>query len=112
MKKALTITTLCCAFVLAMGLAACGGSPSGSTASGSAASSSASSSTDAAAKAQAALDEGLGYWFATGEGGYDKEKARAAFQQAADGGSAEGWYWLGVLAQCDTSIDRWPQVIE
>ena len=112
MKKALTITTLCCAFVLVMGLAACGGSPSGSTASGSAASSSASSSTDAAAKAQAALDEGLGYWFATGEGGYDKEKARAAFQQAADGGSAEGWYWLGVLAQCDTSIDRWPQVIE
>ena len=99
---------------MAMGLAACGGSSSGSATSES---SSVASSPEAAsspddATAKAALDEGLGYWFGAGDNGYDKEKARAAFQKAADDGSAEGWYWLGALAQCDTGTDRWPQVIE
>lgn len=116
MKKMLTIATICCALVLAMGLVACGGSSSGSAASGSAASNSAASGSGSAASssgdAKAALDEGIGYWFGSGPNGYDKEKARAAFQQAADKGSAEGWYWLGAVRQIDTDADRWPQVIE
>ncbi len=73
--------TVCCAFTLALMPVACGGSSSGSA-------SSASSSENATAKqateTKAALDEGLGYWFGTGTAGYDKEKARAAFQKAAD----------------------------
>ena len=108
-KKPLVIATTFCAFALAFALAGCGNSSSSETSSQGASRASAETT---AAEAQAALDEGLGYWFGTGAEGYDKERARAAFQRAADGGNAEGWYWLGVLAQHDTSADRWPQVIE
>lgn len=117
MKK-VAIVIMCCAFALTLGLAGCGGSSSGSAASGSASgqSASASSSEDAAAKqaaeAQEALDSGIEYWYGTGDEGYDKEKARTAFQKAADLGNAEGWYWLGVVAEIDVEADRWPQVIE
>lgn len=108
-KKLLAIATVCCVFVLAFALVGCSSSSSSGMSSESTARTAAETQ---AAEAQAALDEGLGYWFGTSAEGYDKEKARAAFQRAADGGSAEGWYWLGVLAQCDTNTDRWPQVIE
>lgn len=52
----------------------------------------------AAEEAEAALAEGMGYWWGTGPDGYDMKKAEAAFQQAADLGSADAWYWLGDLA--------------
>ena len=108
-KKLFAIVTVCCAFTLALMLVACGGSSSGNASS---ASSSENVTAKQATETKAALDEGLGYWFGTSTAGYDKEKARAAFQKAADGGNAEGWYWLGTLMQCDTSTDRWPQVTE
>ena len=110
MKKSFAIILACCALALAMGLVACGGSSSGSAASAS------SSSDDAAAKqaaeAQAALDEGIGFWFGTGANGYDKEKAHADFQKAIDLGSAEGLYWLGVYTASGTSPDRFAQVAD
>ena len=113
-KRILAIVIACCAIVLAFGLAACGGSSSGSAASGSGSAAS-SSSDDAQAKAeadaQAALEEGIGYWYGTGTNGYDKEKARAAFQKAAENGNAEGWYWLGDLMSHDPIAERWPQVM-
>ena len=63
MKKYLAIIVMCCAFALALGLAACGGSSSGSAASGSESSASASSSAEDEAKAEydravALFDEG------------------------------------------------------
>ena len=114
MRKVLAIALACCAFELALGLVGCGGSSGGSSSSGET-SSGAAARAEAevqATEAQAALDEGLGYWFGTGKNGYDKEMARAAFQQAADKGNAEGWYWLGQLRQHDVQADRWPQVVE
>ena len=61
MKRILAIVIACCAFVLAMGLVACGGSSSGSTAAsgsaaGSAASASGASGESSGAKAQAQAD--------------------------------------------------------
>lgn len=52
----------------------------------------------AAEDAEAALAEGMGYWWGTGPDGYDMKKAEAAFRRAADLGSADAWYWLGDLA--------------
>jgi len=114
MRRTLAIVTMCCALALAAALAGCGGS-SGS-ASGSAASGETSSEAAAraeaeakAAEAQAALEEGTGYWYGTGANGYNKEKARVAFQKAADNDSAEGYYWLGVYTSSGTSPDRFAQ---
>lgn len=64
------------------------------------------------ADAQAALEEGLGYWFGSGPDGYDMKKAQEAFQKAADLGSAEAWYWLGILAYYGVDPERWPDVID
>lgn len=54
MKKGLAVVLMCCAFALAMGLAACGGSSSGSAASGSASTASASGSASGASAEAAA----------------------------------------------------------
>ena len=54
----------------------------------------------AAGDAEAALAKGIGYWFGTGPDGYSMKKAKAAFQKAADLGSADAWFWLGELAWC------------
>ena len=113
MKKSLPIVAICCAFALAMGLVACGGSSSeGETSSEASARAEAEAQAQAEAEAAAALEEGIGYWFGIGENGYDKEKARAAFQKAADGGNAEGWYWLGKVMETDTNADRKAQVAD
>ena len=123
-KKIFAIAVACCALVL--GLAACAGGSSTAPAAGTSAAGTSPTETSAEAaaraeaeaqaaaeaEAKAALDEGLGYWFGTGADGYDKEKARAAFQQAADGGNAEGWYWLGAVMATDTNADRWPKAME
>ena len=122
MKRILAIIITCCAFALTLGLAACGGSGGGGQASsGAEATSPAETSAEAAARAeaeaaaqqaaeaQAALDEGIGYWYGTGANGYDKEKAHEAFQKAADLGSAEGYYWLGVYTGTGTSPERFAQ---
>ena len=65
MKKGLAIVVVCCSFVLALGLAACGGSSSGSAASGSAASgvsgSAASASTSGSASGASAEASADGY---------------------------------------------------
>lgn len=109
MRRTLAIITMCCALVFAVSLAGCGGSSgsaSGETSSEAAARAEAEAQ---AAEAQAALDEGIGYWFGTDANGYDKEKAHTAFQKAADNGSAEGYYWLGVYTSSGTSPDRFAQ---
>ncbi len=53
---------------------------------------------DDAGAAAAALEAGKGYWFGNGPDGYDMKKAQAAFRRAANLGSADGWFWLGMLA--------------
>ena len=127
MKKRIVILFICCALILSLGLAGCGSSGGPGTEGPAQAAepeaqqtaeaeAAAKAEEEAAAKAaeeaQFALEEGLGYWFGTGENGFDKEQARAAIQKAADLGNADGWYWLGVLRQHDVEADRWQQVIE
>ena len=105
----------CCALALSFALGGCGGAGASSSGASQAAASSAAGAQSAgaqASEAKAALDEGIGYWFGTGESGYDMEKARAAFQQAVDKGDAEGYYWLGQLRLYDVDAERWPEVIE
>ena len=67
---------------------------------------------NAAAEAQAALDEGISFWYGINGTPYDMEQAQAAFQKAADLGSADAWYWLGVLTVYGVEADRWQQVLE
>lgn len=113
-SKTLAVVISSFVLVLAFGLAACGGSSSGGAASSedAQAKAEAEAQAKAEAEAQAALEEGIGYWYGTAASGYDKEKARAAFQKAADGGNAEGWYWLGVLRENDTDAERQAQVAD
>ncbi len=78
MRKSLAIALLCCAFLLMLGLAACGGSSSSTSASASSASVSASSSSEDAAKVEydracALHDEGKFY------------SAKQAFEKSAYG---------------------------
>ncbi|MBQ9043688.1 MAG: sel1 repeat family protein [Eggerthellaceae bacterium] len=114
-KRTFAIVMMCCAFALTLGLVGCGGSSGGSSSGETSSEAAARAEAEAqaqAAEAQAALDEGQGYWLGTGESGYDMEKARAAFQQAADLGNAEGLYWLGVLRRNDVDADRWQEVMD
>lgn len=61
-------------------------------------------------EAKASLDEGIDYWFGINGKTFDMEKARAAFQQAAEHGSDEADYWLGNVRRYDQDADRWPEV--
>lgn len=61
---------------------------------------------------QAALEEGLGYWFGYGPDGYDMRKAQDAIQRAADLGIEDAWYWLGELAYYGVEEGHYKQAIE
>ena len=64
------------------------------------------------AELQAEFDDGMGYWFAINDHPYDMDKAFESFTQAAEGGYADAWYWLGVLTKYGVDVDRWPKVAE
>ena len=59
-----------------------------------------------ALKAEKYLEEGKGFWRGNGTGGFDKEKAREAFQKAADLGNAEAWFYLGGITETDITGDK------
>lgn len=56
------------------------------------------------------LEQGQAFWFGTQGETFDMEQARAAFQQAADAGSAQALYWLGDVRRYDQDGDRWSEV--
>lgn len=128
MNGKLAIVIACCAAACVFGLAACSctvsssadsasaGTFSSSTVSTSAGSSAAPSveafpASQEAVGTKKALQNGIDYWFGINGAEFDMAKARDAFLEAANGGEAEGWYWLGVLRMHDIDPERWNQVM-
>lgn len=129
MKGNLAVFIACCATACVIGLAACSGTGSSSAVSSSAGASETSSAASASAESPApssaeasspsqeitgakkALQDGIDYWYGINGAEFDMAKARTAFLEAANGGEAEGWYWLGVLRMHDIDPERWNQVM-
>lgn len=101
------IFVFCLAAVMVLSLAACGSKPSNGSASVET-----KETEPKKTEAQVALEDGINYWFGINGVTYDKEKAREAFQKAADGGEAEGYYWLGDIRCYEEGADRKTEVIE
>ena len=72
----------------------------------------ASESSDESAQIDALLAEGLGYWYGTGEGGYDKAKALDAFRRAAAAGSGDAYYYLGMIEGNGARAEREEHVLK
>ena len=129
MNGKLAIVIACCVVACVFGLAACSGTVSSSTDSASAGSlptssavststgssalpsSEASPASQEATGTKKALQNGIDYWFGINGAEFDMVKSRAAFLEAANGGEAEGWYWLGVSRMHDIDPERWNQVM-
>ena len=109
MKKNLAIALACCAIACVIGLAGCTQPASSSDSSVDSSVESSSASSQEASTAQKKLQEGLDYWFGINGAEFDMAKARDAFLEAANGGEADGWYWLGVLRMHDIDAERWVQ---
>ena len=57
------------------------------------------------------LANGIAYLFGNAEGGYNREAALASFEAAANAGSAEALYYLGVMAEQSAAIGRFQQAM-
>ena len=111
MKKNLAIALACCAIACIIGLSGCASATSSSSASGDSSAEASSASSGEAGAVSEKLQEGLNYWYGINGVEFDMEKARDAFLEAANGGEADGWYWLGVLRMHDIDAERWAQVM-
>ena len=57
-------------------------------------------------------EQGKGYYYGTGPEGYDREKARQCFREAADGHYGEAWYYLGNLLMNSIEDERYQRAME
>ncbi len=58
------------------------------------------------------MRQGKAYYKGTAQNGYDRGKARECFQEAAQAGDGEAWYYLGNLEMNSTHLDQYEQAME
>ena len=58
------------------------------------------------------VETGKAYYSGTAQIGYDRDKAKEYFQEAAQAGNGEAWYYLGNLEMNSIDLDQYEQVME
>ena len=58
------------------------------------------------------LEKGRSIFYGTARGGYDKEAAAECFKAAAEGGAADGYWYLGMIAERTDESGRYRKAME